>query len=198
MSKRKTFGLVLIVFGILMVAASLSLVIWNELESRRAAEASEELLPFLEETIEQAKNENPPFPEDTSPDMKVVEIDGYGYIGYLSIPSLDLRLPVMDRWDYVRLKIAPCRYYGSVKTNDLIIAAHNYSRHFGRLSDLSAGDPVYFTDMDGRTYEYTVGTLEVLNPMDVQPMIESDWDLTMYSCLYNGRQRVAVRCRRKS
>ena len=68
-------------------------------------------------------------PDPYDPEMTVVEIDGYGYVGVLTIPTLELELPVMSEWDAARLKIAPCRYSGSTKTRDLVIAGHNYTTH---------------------------------------------------------------------
>ena len=52
-------------------------------------------------------------PSDTEQDMPVIEIEGNFYIGVLEIPSLELSLPVMADWDYEKMKIAPCHYYGS-------------------------------------------------------------------------------------
>lgn len=65
-------------------------------------------------------------PQETEPveldaTMTVVEINGYDYVGYLSVPKLDLELPVMSDWDYDRLKTVPCRHFGSTKTDDLVI-----------------------------------------------------------------------------
>ena len=70
------------------------------------------------------------FEPDDSADMPTFTVDGYNYIGILEIPSLELTFSVMDGWDYTRLKISLCVYSGSYKTNDLVICAHNYARHF--------------------------------------------------------------------
>ncbi len=198
MTRKRTVGVTLFVIGVLMIGASLLLVLWNETEGRRAEKAAEAVLPFLEDEIEKRSDEDSDIlpPDPAFDEMTVVGIDGCGYIGYLLIPALDLELPVMSEWDYSRLRVAPCRYYGSVNTDDLVIAAHNYTQHFGMLKNLSAGDEVYFIDMDGITYDYTVGSIETLNPTDVKQMVESEWDLTLYTCTYGGRQRVTVRCKR--
>ena len=55
----------------------------------------------------------------------------------------------MSDWDYGRLKMAPCRQFGSAATDDLVIAGHNYINHFGSLGMLKAGDSVTFTGTDG-------------------------------------------------
>ncbi len=62
-----------------------------------------------------------------------MKIDGNYYIGVLTIPSLDLSLPVMEDWDDEKLKISPCRYAGSLYQKNLVIAGHNYQRHFNGI-----------------------------------------------------------------
>ena len=126
--------------------------------------------------------------------VKQTQIGGYGYIGYLSIPALKLDLPIMGEWDYHRLRIAPCRYVGSVQGNDLVIMAHNYNSHFGRLSKLSEGDRVTFTDMDGILTTYEVIALDILNPYAVEEVTSGDFDLTLFTCTYGGESRVTVYC----
>lgn len=116
---------------------------------------------------------------------------------HISIPKLELELPVMSEWDYVRLKIAPCRQFGSSRTDDLVIAAHNYESHFGYLYQLELGDQVIFTDMDGIENLYEVTGLDTLNPIEVDAVQNSGHDLVLYTCTYEGKTRVTVFCDRK-
>lgn len=192
----RKFGKFLMIAGTAMVAAALCLLLYNEWESRQAEEASNEIVEQIVEVIEEtAEDEEDSFwydPYQTS--MTVVEIDGYYYIGYVSIPSLNLYLPVMTEWSYPYLKIAPCRYSGSTLTYDLVIAAHNYTTHFGRLKNLETGADVYFIDMDGRTWHYQVALIDTLAPTDIELMTDSGYDLTLFTCTYGGASRVTVRC----
>lgn len=112
----------------------------------------------------------------------------------MRIPALELELPVMAQWSYPRLKIAPCRYYGSAAENNLVIAAHNYPRHFGGLSKLEKGDEVYFTDMEGTVWRYQVEAVDVLAPEAVEEMTDAEYGLTLFTCTYGGASRVTVRC----
>ena len=177
--------------GAVLVLAALTLFLWNWHEAKQAERSTEEILPQLIQEIERQPQGDP-----YDPAMTEVEIDGYQYIGYLMIPSLELQLPVMSEWDYTRLRIAPCRYTGSTKTDDLVIAAHNYARHFGMLSKLVPGDPVYFMDMDGILSSYEVVEVNVLNPTAVEEMTSGEYDLTLFTCTYGGQSRVTVRCNR--
>ena len=115
-------------------------------------------------------------------------------MGVLTIPVLDLELPVLTDWSYEKLKKAPCHYYGSYYEKDFVIAAHNYKTHFGRLSKLQAGDDVMFTDVSGNTHYYKVVLLETLPKNATKEMITSGFDLSLYTCTPGGASRVTVRC----
>ena len=128
--------------------------------------------------------------------MTAADIDGHGYIGFLGIPSLELELPVMADWTYPQLQIAPCRYSGSTFSNDLVIMAQNYPKHFGKLRDMHTGDVVTFTDMEGETLQYQVIALEVLGAAAVEEMTAGEYDLTLFACTYGGENRVTLRCDR--
>ena len=131
-----------------------------------------------------------------NPDMPMpaVTVDGRQYIGVLTVPSLSLSLPVMSEWSYDNLKIAPCRYQGSAYKGDLIVAGHNYRKHFSPLKTLPIGAEIQFTDVDGNQFLYQVADLEVLDKMDVEEMETGDWDLTLFTCTYGGQTRFTVRC----
>jgi sortase A len=210
--KHKTLGqkvgLCCMVLGAILVAAALILFLWNQREASQADQSSQQALEQVKEVITETEiqssddSDGALQPIDANdfqpvdPTMSEVEIDGRLYIGYLSIPALDLELPVQSQWDYPGLKISPCRYYGSTKTDDLVIAAHNYARHFGGLMQLSPGDLVYFTDMDGVVNRYQVEEVDVLNPTDIEEMTAGEYDLTLFTCTYGGKSRVTVRCLR--
>lgn len=117
------------------------------------------------------------------------------YMGLLSIPSLGLELPVMSDWSYPNLRIAPCRYSGTVADGNMIIAAHNYRSHFGRISELDSGDEIIFTDGSGVMHKYSVVQSDIVNGKDPAGMEagSEDWDLTLFTCTYSGQSRVTVR-----
>ena len=126
--------------------------------------------------------------------MLTAKVDGYDCIGVLSIPVLELELPVLTDWSYAKLKVAPCHYFGSCYGPDFVIAAHNYRSHFGRLSALEPGDLVLFTDMGGTVHYYEVVLLETLPGNATEEMITSGFDLSLYTCTPGGASRVTVRC----
>lgn len=178
--------------GTLLLVGAVSLLLWNQSENRKAEERSEKsLYQIVEKTENVEKEENGNPYEESMPEK---EIDGYKYIGYLTIPALNIQLPVMSEWDYAKLRIAPCRYYGSTVTDDLVIAAHNYKSHFGRTGELSVGDKVAFTNMNGITKEYEVMEVNVLKPTDVESMTNGEFDLRLFTCTYGGKSRLTIGC----
>ena len=196
---RAKIGILCILLGIGLMAGSLALYLNNETEAIQADQAAQEMLPLVVEEIRRAEEEEtrpPEFFYPTSVEMTEKEIDGHSYIGVLTIPILELELPVMADWSYPKLKIAPCRYTGTVRGEDLVLMAHNYKRHFGRLSDLTVGDLLIFTDMDGVGTEYRVVGKDILPPTAVEEMTSGDYDLTLFTCTYGGQSRVTVYCDR--
>ena len=126
-------------------------------------------------------------------EMPSICIDGNDYIGILDIPALELSLPVMSQWSYDNLKTAPCRYSGTVYKNNLVIAAHNYARHFGKLPSLAYGDDIYFTDTEGNVFHYVVSELETLQPHAVDYMESNNPGLSLFTCTIGGEKRLTIR-----
>ena len=189
--------------GIVLLAAALALVGYNAWDSTRAGEAALHVKEQLEEQMQKEKpqsdeeNSLPEYLRFPDKEMPAASVDGEEYIGILEIPALQLELPVMSELNEEKMKIAPCRYQGSVYQDNLIIGAHNYDTHFGRLQRLNAGDEVLFTDMDGNCFRYSVIGLESMHRSQVEQMVTGDWDLTLFTCVPNTMNRLAVRCVRK-
>ena len=195
------------VLGALLILAAAALLAYNKWDAARADKASQEVLGELEQTLnaaieEKAKSDTVALQPELDPmqEMTVTELNGWDYIGYLSIPSIGLELPVMSEWSYAGLKIAPGRYSGSTYADNMVVCAHNYAKHFSPIKWLALGSEVYFTDMDGQRWSYEVSNVETIQPTDIDKMItatdEDEWDLTLFTCTTGGRARCAVRCTR--
>ena len=200
----KTKYKVMLGAGLLLIAAALALAAYNVIDAQRAARSAAQALEALSQTTaasaaepeEASADDAPAYLADPEMPMPTVSFDGNDYIGRVDIPSLGLSLPVISEWSYPRLKIAPCRYTGSAYLDNLIIAAHNYSSHFGNLNRLNTGDTVTFTDVDGNQFTYAVSLIEDLPGTAIEEMQAGEWDLTLFTCTLGGRSRVTVRCER--
>jgi sortase A len=127
-------------------------------------------------------------------DLPVQESQGREYVGILSVPELGLELPVLKEWSEKGAKVAPCRYRGTPYLDNLVVCAHNYKSHFGRLNTLKTGARILFTDMAGNVFTYEVVAFEVLQPNQVEDLCQTDWDLTLFTCTIGGQTRFTVRC----
>ncbi len=213
--KRKIFGTILISLGVILLTGALGLggyYLWvQERAGDHAQRAMEALLLQIPTTPsasvpDTTPSDNTPLsPQDPEvlipeekPDplhpMPTIQIDGVSYIGYVQIPGLGLSLPVIEESTPENLNIAPCRFFGSVYQNDLVIGGHRYSRHFANINTLGYGAPITFTDTQGNVYTYEVTECEVIEAYEAEYLCSGDWDLTLYTCTPGGRSRVAVRC----
>lgn len=217
---RNKKGSWLILLGLLLILAAFGLMFWNMYDENRAQASTEVVMEQLQDQMPdyyslvtteaerdrkkpelrnpeqwwQDKTEIPDYRLDPQREMPVKNVGGRPYIGVLSVPVLGLELPVIQEWNYQDLRVAPCRYVGSVYSGDLVIAAHNYISHFGNLKRLQTGDQIIFTDMEGNVFYYEVAVLETLEPTAVDEMTSGDWDLSLFTCTIGGQLRVTVRC----
>ena len=209
---RKRIGIICLIVGAVLILSALLLFFFTRLTDHNAGKQAEAMLDDIREEIKlrmenTGENDTPDTgttdssagAEDTSPsdestDMPVFEINGNGFVGYLTIPALSLELPVLSEWngDYAKLNIAPCRHFGSTITDDLVIAGHNYTSHFAYLSELSVGHTIIFTDMNGNAVTYSIEKFEVVDPDKVDYIKNSGYDLVLYTCTYSGSTRFTV------
>lgn len=196
MKRTRKKGTLLMTLGLLLIAAALLLTGYNIWDGKRAGKSTDRILKEMTDTV----NGNPVEEEETDyvknpgMEMPTVQIDGRRYIGILSIPAVQMELPVMSEWSYQGFRIAPCRYSGSVYSGHMVIAAHNYSTHFGLLKKVSIGDEVRFTDAEGHVFSYQVAGMETLMPTAVEDMDVESWPLTLFTCTLGGKSRFTVRC----
>ena len=189
MASRRRIALVLMAVGAALLVGALSLLAWTQWDEARAGDSVRAVAEQLEPQVGSVE------PEDDDP-LPRVYVDGNWYIGLLDVPSLGLELPVMTTWSHEQLRVAPCRYYGSVETGNLVIAGYNYDAHFGRISELRPGDSVSLVGMDGTAYDYEVAEVETLSASSVDEMTAGEYGLTLFTCTPAGESRVAVRCDR--
>ncbi len=203
-----------IMTGTMLLLAALFLVLFNLHQDKKSGDASQQALSDLRQAMSEYTTEEIIEPETMPeggdlfeeyvketeptepPEDPAVELGGQFYTGILTIPSLGVELPVIRDWSYPNLRQAPCRYRGAAAAGDLVIAAHNYQSHFGKLNHLASGEQIVFTDVHGKVYVYEVLQTEMINGHDVDAMLagsDEEWDLTLFTCTLSGQSRVSVR-----
>lgn len=194
------------IFAVLMLASAGILSLYNSSEDTRVEEDNLETVTQLENILEKQNDnqnnvQNSEKTENTensaislSNNKTSINIKENNYIGIIYIPILNnLALPVIEDCTVNNLKVSVCKYSGNTNENNLVIAGHNYKSSFGKLSRLNIGNLVYFKDVNGNVYKYHCKAIETLSPKSVNEMITGDWDLTLFTCTYNGANRIAYR-----
>lgn len=193
--KGMSFGKVLMLLGVVLLMGAGGLYGYNQWIDYQAGQKSDAAVNVL---VEEIQNNNVEIVE-TGPSeemMKVAELDGAYYMGVLSIPAMDKILPVQSDWSEEKLKTSPCRYSGSLEEGELVIAGHNYKRHFTGLASLPIGEQVVFTDLEGNQIFYEVREVYTISATNIDGMVNSGYDLSLFTCNYSGKARVTVRCDR--
>lgn len=192
MNKGKLF----IIVGVFLILISLTMTFYNKYEDLNAGKQARAALDVFKNEVVVQNHIVESLTTEEVKEMKTVNINGDEFIGTITIPSINLELPVLSKFSNSNLKKAPCRYYGNLFTNDLIICAHAYETFFANLNKLKQNDLIIFTDVDGNVYTYEVLEVEVLKETDVDKMVNNEFDLTLYTCTYDNTGRITVRCNR--
>lgn len=181
---KKYIGKFLIILGWILLIIAAIIVIRDYIEVHKAYSTSESVMKKVEEVMNKDDEDN-----------RKVKISGNNYVGIVEIPSLNIKLPVLDECNDVNLKISPCRYNGDVYSDDkIVLAAHNYPKFFGNIKYLNEGDIVFFTALNNVQYVYKVDKIETLAGDDVIGMIDTKYELSLFSCNLEKDKRVTVRC----
>ena len=197
MNKQQKRGMLLLLAGLLLVGAALTIHMLQRQEDIMAGQTAQMLLQQLElSRVELPEWDIPAVPEETTPtvsQMPEKEYRGYHMIGSIRVPAVDVHLPVMSSWSEKLLKIAPCRYMGSLPEPGMIIMGHNYRSHFTPLHKAEVGDEVIFEDVEGKLYRFRIADIQILHRTEGEKL-ESEYPLTLFTCTPGGLERRILRC----
>ena len=197
MNKHTKRGMFLLLAGVLLVCAALCMQLMQKWQDDMAGQNANSLLqqlelnksfPGMEEDTQNAEQARP-----VDSKMPEKEFLGYTLCGSLRIDSLNMHLPILSDWDYDMLKVAPCRYSGTISGENLIIMGHNYKTHFTPLHNITAGTEVEFENTYGMVFRYKVAQIEYLKRTEGEKL-PSQYPLTIFTCTPGGLERIVVRC----
>lgn len=110
--------------------------------------------------------------------MSVLSLDGTDYVGILEIPRYESTLPVCADWGGVSKH--PCRFSGSIYDRTMQIGGTSQNGQFDFYREISAGDIVCFTDMEGNRYSYTVTDIRYEKHADQTALQRKEASLTLF------------------
>lgn len=176
--------------ALLLVSAVATLLIWQR-GIRTSAEQAQSDVNTLRALMPTPQGATPEERRDNA--MATVSLRGTDFVGLLEIPRYGCALPVGAEWG--KLSKRPCRFDGSVYDRTLQIGATTQQGQCDFYRELSAGDAVLFTDMEGNRYRYTVTALRYARHADQATLTREPSDLTLFIKNIYAFEYLIVFCR---
>ena len=157
MKKRPDFRIsrfCMVLGALLLVAGALLPFLWQwgissaEQKMAETVHTIRSLIPTPRSAFPEPRRDNT---------MPMLSLEGVDFLGILEMPRYGLALPVCGDWGEVTKH--PCRFAGSAYDRSLQIGGTNQKGQFDFYQEISVGDLLYFTDMEGNRYTYTVTDL---------------------------------------
>ncbi len=184
---RKKISLLFMTTGMMCILLATGVLIYTQLQERAAASFSHEVVVAFGQEMTETEIR----PDEAT---KMIGIEHEKYMGILLLPGIEIELPVADGFSDDSLKQTPCVFSGGIETNDLIIAAHNYEAHFGKLDQVKLGEKVYLLDALGELHTYLAVDKEIIGGTELDKLYAGKWDMTLFTCFHmNNAKRLIVR-----
>lgn len=124
--------------------------------------------------------------------MPVLSIEGTDFLGILDLPSHGSSLPVCAHWG--KSSRYPCRFSGSIYDGTMQIGGTSQKGQYDFYREISAGDPVFFTDITGNRYTYTVTDIRYRKHADQDALQSTDAALKLFIKNVYGFDYVIIFC----
>ena len=162
-------GIALLVLGVLV------LICW-QWNINSSVQKSETYVETLRTLIPEPQGAVPEERRDNS--MSVISIDGADFVGIIEMPRYESALPVSSDWGH--LTKYPCRFSGSIYDRTIQIGATTQKGQYDFYREISVGDTVIFTDVEGNQYTYTVTNLQYESHADQATLNREEAALTLF------------------
>ena len=169
---RKVF----IIIGVcLLVTAIVLLFVWqwnihtSEQKAKEYVSVIRELIPEPQGAVLEERRDNT---------MSTLSIDGTDFVGILELPRFESDIPVCADWG--KLSKYPCRFSGSVYDRTMQIGGTSQKGQYDFYRDISVGDGVFFTDMEGNRFSYSVTNIRYEKNADQSTLLREDASLTLF------------------
>lgn len=189
---RKRRFPVALLLGILLIAASITILLIQQIRAHRGAEKSQSIVEQMREVLPDRTVGIPDL--YASPQMPTLTIDGRDYVALLEIPLLDVSLPVADDWRNDKLFEASARFCGSAYHHTLVIGGIDSSHQFEFCHHIDIDTVIVVTDMTGAQFTYTVKTVERSKTAESAWLADETYDLTLFCRDTYSMEYIAVRC----
>ena len=110
--------------------------------------------------------------------MSVLSVDGTDFVGIIELPHYASALPVCADWG--QTSKYPCRFRGSTYDGTMQIGATTQVGQYDFYRELSVGDTVNYTDVEGNRYTFAITSLCYEKHADQAALQQKDAPLTLF------------------
>ena len=125
---------------------------------------------------------------------------GYPVIAKLEVPKIELETYVISEYSEKALGVSVTKFYGGNpnEIGNFCIAGHNYiaKNMFHDLKNLSNGDEIILTDLNGNKVRYVVYLVETVNPNETNCLSQKTngkVEVTLITCTTDSSKRIIVK-----
>ena len=174
--KNDVIRKILIIIGVCLLAAAIALLFAWQWNIHTSEQKAKEYVNVIRELIPEPQGAVPEERRDNT--MSTLSIDEIDFVGILELPRFESVLPVCAEWG--KPAKCPCRFSGSVYDQTMQIGGTSQKGQYDFYRDISVGDGVFFTDMEGNRFSYTVTDIRYEKNADQSTLQRKDASLTLF------------------
>ena len=159
----------------LLICAMTALVYWR-CNINISEKHAEDYVSTLNSLLPPPQNAVPEERRDNT--MPAVSIDGKDFVGIIEIPRFNSALPVGEDWGNASKH--PCRLSGSIYDRTIRVGATTQKGQYYFYRDLSLGDILIFTDMEGNRFTYEIKSIRYEKHADRTTLACTDADFVLF------------------